>query len=121
MAGLIFNETFAPVAKFINIRCFLALGAAMDLEIQQMDVRMAFVKYILEVGIYMDQLEGFVQKGKEDLVYKLKKASYGLKQSPRAWYHYIDSFFINEDFCKSQADHCTSNKKMNTYWWQSST
>ncbi len=38
------------------------------------------------------------------LVCKLNKTLYGLKESPRAWYHCINSFFINEVFCKSQAD-----------------
>ncbi len=38
--GVDFNETFAPVAKFITIRCMLEIGSAMDLEIHQMDVRM---------------------------------------------------------------------------------
>ena len=60
---------------------------------------------ILEVEIYMDELEGFIQEGKKYLVCKFKKALYGLKQSPKAWYHRINSFFINEGFCKSQADH----------------
>jgi hypothetical protein len=31
--GVDFNETFALVAKFTTIRCMLAIGAAMDLEI----------------------------------------------------------------------------------------
>ena len=38
VAGVYFNESFTPVAKFITIRCILALGAAMDREIHQMDV-----------------------------------------------------------------------------------
>ena len=46
-----------------------------------------------------------MQEEKEDLVCKLKKALYGLKQLPRAWYHRIDSFFINKGFCKSQTNH----------------
>ena len=32
VAGMDFNETFAPVAKFSTIWCILALGAIMDLE-----------------------------------------------------------------------------------------
>ncbi len=90
--GVDFNETFAPVAKFTTIRCILAIGAAMDLEIHQMDVKTAFLNGELEEDIYMDQPQGFVQDGKEDLVCKLKKSLYGLKQSPRAWYQRIDMF-----------------------------
>jgi hypothetical protein len=74
-----FDETFAPVAKFITIRCILAIAAAMNWEIHQMDVKTAFLNGVLEVVIYMDQPEGFVQKGKEHLVCKLIKALYGLK------------------------------------------
>jgi hypothetical protein len=115
VAGVDFDETFAPVAKFITIRCILAIAAAMDWEIHQMDVKTAFLNGVLEVVIYMDQPEEFVQKGKEHLVCKLIKALYGLKQSPRAWYQRIDSFFINEGFCRSHADHSLYIKQTGDY------
>jgi hypothetical protein len=38
----------------------------------------------------MVQPEGFVQKGKEGQVYRLKKALYGLKQASLAWYKQAD-------------------------------
>jgi hypothetical protein len=37
-----YNETFAPVVKFVSIRCILALVAIEDTEIHQMDVKTAF-------------------------------------------------------------------------------
>jgi hypothetical protein len=55
--------------------------AGMALEIHQMDIKTVFLNGILKVEIYMDQLEGFVQENKEDLVCKLKKTLYELKQS----------------------------------------
>ena len=77
--GLDFHETCAPVAKFTTIRCILAIGAAMDLEIHQMDVKTALLNDNLEKDIYMVQLDGFVHKGKENYVCKLKKSLYALK------------------------------------------
>ena len=103
--GIDFNETFALVAKFSTIRCILALGAAMDLEMHQMDVKTAFLNGELEEDIYMDQPQGFERQGAEHLVCKLKKSLYRLKQSPRAWYEHIDTFFVNEGFTRSHADH----------------
>lgn len=103
--GVDFHETFAPVAKFTTIRCILAIGAAMDLEMHQMDVKTAFLNGELDEDIYMVQPEGFVQPGNENLVCKLNKSLYGLKQSPRAWYQKIDTFLVHIGFTRSIADH----------------
>ena len=65
-----FHETFAPAAKFITVRCILAIGAAMDLEMHQIDVKTTFLNSDLDEDIYMAQLQGFVQQGKENLVCK---------------------------------------------------
>ena len=84
LAGVDFNETFAPVVSLIIIGCILALGTAMNWKIHQMDVKTTFLNGVLDVDIYMNQLEDFVQEGKEYLVCKVKKALYKLKQSLRA-------------------------------------
>ena len=73
VAGVDFNETFAPMAKFITIRCIIiALRAAIVWEIHQMDVKTIFLNGVLKVEIYMDQPEGFVQERKKHLMCKLK-------------------------------------------------
>jgi hypothetical protein len=46
--GVDYNETFAPVAKFVLIRCVLALTTIEDMEIHQMDVKIAFLNGDLE-------------------------------------------------------------------------
>ena len=93
-----FNETFAPVAEFITIKCILALRAAVNWEIHQMNVETMFLNGLLEMEIYMNQPEDFVQEERKRTVCKVKKAKYRVKQSPRAWYHRIDLFFINEGY-----------------------
>jgi len=35
-----------------------------------------------------------VKEGEEDRVYRLKKALYDLKQTPKAWYNKIETYFV---------------------------
>eukprot|EP00253_Pinus_taeda_P033126 PITA_33126 len=71
-----------------------------------MDVKTTFLHGDLEEEIYMKQPEGFAVKGKKELVCKLKKSLYGLKQSPRMWYQKFDMFIRGLGFTRSKADHC---------------
>jgi hypothetical protein len=48
-----------------------------------MDVKETFIHADLEEIIYMKQPEGFVVKGKKEMVRKIKNSLYGLMQSPR--------------------------------------
>ena len=57
-----------------------------------MDVKTTFIQRDLEEEIYMKKPEGFAMKHKKELVCKLKKSLYGLKHSPRMWYHNFDTF-----------------------------
>ena len=54
----------------------------------------------------MKQPEGFIVKGKEHLVCKLKRSIYGLKQSPRCWNHALDAELKNMGFVQSSGDPC---------------
>jgi hypothetical protein len=83
--GIDFEETFSPVARFETVRLLLALSALEDWEIEALDVKTAFLYGNLDEELYMEQPEGFVVKGQETKVYRLKKALYGLKQAAIAW------------------------------------
>jgi len=98
-----YNETFAPVAKFVSIRCIFALTAIEDMEIHQMDVKTACLIGDFEKNIYMEQPEGFTKES-EHLVCKLHKSLYALKQSPKAWNQKLDVFLKIIDFVRSDAD-----------------
>ncbi len=98
-----YNETFAPVAKFVSIPYILALATIEDMEIHQMDVKTTFLNGDLDEEIYMEQPEGFTQEG-EHLVCKLHKSLHGLKQFPRAWNQKLDVFLKNIKFVRSDVD-----------------
>ena len=86
----------------------LALAASLDVEVEQMDVKTAFIHRDLEEEIYMDQPEGFVVNGKENHVCKLRKSLYCLKQAPRQWYLKFEYVIENQGYKKTFSDHCVS-------------
>ncbi|KAG8483133.1 hypothetical protein CXB51_022087 [Gossypium anomalum] len=90
--GVDFTDVFSPVVKHSSIRALLGIVAMHDLELEQLDVKTAFLHGELEEDIYMQQPQGFTVSEKEDYVCLLKKSLYGLKQSPRQWYKRFDSF-----------------------------
>ncbi|KAG8501645.1 hypothetical protein CXB51_004727 [Gossypium anomalum] len=111
--GVDFTDVFSPVVKHSSIRALLGIVAMHDLELEQLDVKTAFLHGELEEDIYMQQPEGFTVSEKEDYVCLLKKSLYGSKQSPRQWYKRFDSFMTSHDFKRSSFDSCVYFKKNN--------
>jgi hypothetical protein len=103
--GFDYNETYAPVAKLVTVRILLALANQFNLYVEQMDVKTAFLNGVLEEVIYMKQPEEF-QKNESNLVCKLQKSLYGLKQSPRSWNNRFHNFVVQLGFKRSYADYC---------------
>lgn len=80
------STTQSTVVKHCSIRLILALVALSNLELEQLDVKTAFLHGELEETIYMDQPEGFAigpNKGKvcllKKLLYVLKKMVYEIR------------------------------------------
>ncbi|KAJ4705025.1 Retrovirus-related Pol polyprotein from transposon TNT 1-94 [Melia azedarach] len=57
--GVHYNEIFSPVVKHTSIRVLLAIVAHQNLELEQLDVKTAFLHGELEEEIYMTQPDGF--------------------------------------------------------------
>ena len=55
--GIDFDEIFSPVVKMSSIQVVLGLVASLDLELEQLDVKFAFLIDDLKEEIYMDQPE----------------------------------------------------------------
>ncbi|GKB82072.1 retrovirus-related pol polyprotein from transposon TNT 1-94, partial [Tanacetum coccineum] len=76
----------------------------MNMVVYQMDVKTAFLNGNLREEVYVSQPDDFVDPDKPNHVYKLKKALYGLKKAPHAWYDMFSSFLISQDFSKGLVD-----------------
>lgn len=98
-------KTFAPVAKLHTIKIILSFDVNLYWDLWEMDVKNAFLQGELKDEVYMRPppgMEGLVKPGN---VLRLIKAIYGLKQSPRAWYHKLSTTLNGRGFVKSEADH----------------
>lgn len=82
--GVDFDEIFAPVTRLETVRLLVALPAKSEWEVHHLDVKTTFLNGEISEDVYVEQPEVFVKNGKENLVYKLIKALYGLRQAPRA-------------------------------------
>jgi len=100
--GVDYAETFASVVKPMSYKALFAIAASLDLEIEQMDVKTAFLYGLLNEDVYVHQAEGF--EDGSNRVYKLNKALYGLKQAPRVWYHTLSTFLCAQGFHAIDAD-----------------
>ena len=104
--GVDYEETFSPVVNFSSIRTILAMAVQKGWHVHQMDVITAFLNGDLNEEIYMQQPDGYKKTGDEELVCRLRKSLYGLKQSPRCWNTKFKSFMEEMDFHQSSADSC---------------
>lgn len=104
--GIDYDETFCPVVRPESVRAVIALAAKYELKLHHMDVTTAFLNGVLEEEVFMKQPEGFVEKGKEHLVCRLKKSIYGLKQSLRCWNTILDKQLKHMGLMQSNADPC---------------
>ena len=63
--GIDYKEIFFPVVRHISIRMLLAMTAAGDYELEQMDVKMTFLHWNVDEKILMEQPKGFKTKEKD--------------------------------------------------------
>jgi Reverse transcriptase (RNA-dependent DNA polymerase) len=99
-------DTFAPVVSWQTVRLLLILSVVLALATMQVDYTAAFVQ--AELGeheeVFVEMPRGFREEGK---VLRLKRALYGLKQSPKTWFEHLRSKLMEEcGFKQSPNDPC---------------
>ena len=93
-----YGEIFSLVATLEGVITLLAYATHKGFKVYQMDVKFAFLNGILDEDVYIEQPEGFGDPTKRDMVYKLHKELYGLKQVPRAWYERLHNYLVQIGF-----------------------
>jgi hypothetical protein len=85
--GIDYEKTTAPTTRLESFRTILNIAATLGWDVQQIDVKTAFLHGILPEGetMYMEQPPGFTAEGRESWVMKLMKSIYGMKQASRIW------------------------------------
>ncbi|XP_074266497.1 uncharacterized protein LOC141589772 [Silene latifolia] len=102
--GVDFQETFAPTIKMVTVRTLLAIAAAKNWHIDQMDVHNAFLHGDLQEEVYMKPPPGF-HSPSDGRVFRLRKSLYGLRQAPRCWYAKLASALKQYGFTQCPYDH----------------
>jgi hypothetical protein len=103
-AGEDYFETFSPVVRIESLRILLAIAAAEDWPVHQMDVVSAYFLGELKEEVYMAPPPGLEVPEGHCLL--LRKGMPGLKQSGRVWNQKITAFFEEEGLLQAAGDHC---------------
>jgi hypothetical protein len=98
--GIDYEETVAPIARYTSICNIIALVASMGWKLHQMVVMTTFLNGDIDEEVYIEKPKGFVIHDEKTHVCRLKKAQYGLKQAPHAWYEKLDGLLMSLGFNK---------------------
>lgn len=77
--GIDFDQTFAAIVKLMAFRVFFTIAAFFNLDIDPIDIKIAFLYGLINQLVYIEMPKGTKTKINQDMVYKLLKALYGLK------------------------------------------
>jgi hypothetical protein len=99
-----YDETFSPVIKFATVCTVLSLALSRNWAIHQLYIKNAFLHVTLKETIYCSQPTGFIDAANPDLVYRLNRFLYDLKQASRAWYSRFATYLASIGFVEAKSD-----------------
>lgn len=99
-----YTETFSPVVKMTTVRTLISLAIKKGWNLYQLDVNNVFLHGDLNEEIYMSLPQGLVVDN-NNMVCKLKKSLYGLKQTNRQWYEKLAGSLCSRGYVHSNSDY----------------
>ena len=97
-----YADAFSPVPHASGFRTLVALAAANDMEMDQVDISQAFIQGDLLPGdgrrgrVFIAPPPGYPEE--ENIVWLLKKPLYGMPQSARCWHLTMSKWLKDEGF-----------------------
>ena len=88
------RDTYAATLAIKIFRAMIALIAVWDWETRQWDAVNAFANSNIDEPTYIKPPDG-LEDPKDDILFLLLRALYGLKQSPALWYHHLSNTLEN--------------------------
>jgi hypothetical protein len=103
-AGLDYTETLSHIIRMAILRLFLAIAAARDLEMCQLDIDTAFLYAPIKEDVYIRQPLG-ISDGTSKVCH-LKLCVYALKQSPREFNMLLRAWQVDHGWQQCISDPC---------------
>ena len=101
--GIDYDDTYASVVRPSSVKILLTIAATKNWTIKQFDIMTAFLNAKLDKPVYVQQPHGFE---KDNKVCLLRRALYGLKQSPLLWFKAFSEYLDHLDFRPIEGDPC---------------
>jgi hypothetical protein len=92
VAGLNFEETFAPVARLESIHILLAYAAHHSFRLIQMDVKSAFLNGPIKEEVYVEQPPGFEDERYPDTCVSSLRCSMDLSKPQEHGMNALETF-----------------------------
>ncbi|MBW0535649.1 hypothetical protein O181_075364 [Austropuccinia psidii MF-1] len=114
--GVDFGKTYAPTGRLNSLRCLISYSVINRLEFHQVDIKSAFLNAPLVDTVFLSIPQGLEVDNRKHCL-RLKKAIYGLKQAPLAWYDRLRGWLLQVGFSLCVLDPCVFFRGGNLPVW----
>ncbi|MBW0474889.1 hypothetical protein O181_014604 [Austropuccinia psidii MF-1] len=105
LPGIDFKKNYAPTGRLNSLQTLFVFAATNNLQFHQLDVKSAFLNAPLTEDVYLSIPQG-LNICQQSHCLNLRKALYGLRQAPLAWYDFLKEWLTSVAFQFCIPDPC---------------